>query len=93
MISYHTRAHPKEVEELMLNDAERYALRIGVLSSEINFHCVELCSNLADRLRSVTFDPLTIEGDETLVACKAMFRDSGRSARGRAGQTCHFSML
>eukprot|EP00045_Choanoeca_perplexa_P003585 m.32088 g.32088 ORF g.32088 m.32088 type:complete len:626 (+) comp12122_c0_seq1:69-1946(+) len=56
MISYHTRAHPKEVDDLVQRNAS---------------------SSLADQLRSVTFDPLTIEGDETLVACKAMFRDSG----------------
>eukprot|EP00730_Choanoeca_flexa_P004393 TRINITY_DN11680_c0_g1_i8.p1 TRINITY_DN11680_c0_g1~~TRINITY_DN11680_c0_g1_i8.p1 ORF type:complete len:242 (+),score=30.19 TRINITY_DN11680_c0_g1_i8:225-950(+) len=56
MISYHTGAHPTEVDELAKRNAD---------------------GALADRLRSVTFDPLTIEGDETLVACKAMFRDSG----------------
>lgn len=56
MISYHTRAHPREVEELMEREPEE---------------------ELAHRLRSITFDPLTVEGDTTLVACKAMFRDSG----------------
>jgi hypothetical protein len=39
--------------------------------------------SLVDRVRSITFDPLTIEGDETLVACKSMFYDSGLAMKFR----------
>ncbi|EGD82484.1 hypothetical protein PTSG_11971 [Salpingoeca rosetta] len=56
MLSYHTRAHPQEVEKLSTTEPPQ-----------------ELCT----RLRSITFDPLSIDIDDTLLAARAMFTDSG----------------
>jgi hypothetical protein len=38
-------------------------------------------------VRSITFDPLTVEGDETLVACKSMFYDSGQCKSHNVNQS------
>lgn len=65
MISYHTAAHPREVEELKRKPVP---------------------AALAADVRSITYDPLRIDGDETLVACKAMFIDSGLAREFRISQ-------
>jgi dual 3',5'-cyclic-AMP and -GMP phosphodiesterase 11 len=65
MISYHTAAHPREVEDLKRKPVSEA---------------------LANDVRSITYDPLRIDGDETLVACKAMFIDSGLAREFRISQ-------
>lgn len=62
MLSYHTRAHPQEVEQLSKQEPPQ-----------------ELCQ----RLRSITFDPLSIDVDGTLIATRAMFTDSGFAKKFR----------
>lgn len=65
MISYHTAAHPSEVEELLRKP---------------------ITEALAADMRNITYDPLRIDGDDTLVACKAMFIDSGLAREFRIAQ-------
>eukprot|EP00056_Hartaetosiga_gracilis_P010953 m.163798 g.163798 ORF g.163798 m.163798 type:complete len:164 (+) comp13418_c1_seq13:994-1485(+) len=56
MISYHTRAHPHEIEELSKKKLPR---------------------NISLTLKSITFDPLSVDDDQTLIAARDMFLESG----------------
>eukprot|EP00049_Salpingoeca_infusionum_P017470 m.353088 g.353088 ORF g.353088 m.353088 type:complete len:607 (-) comp16680_c0_seq1:195-2015(-) len=62
MISYHTRAHPKEVEALNKQPVREDFLPL---------------------INSITFDPLSIDEDDSLIACRMMFVQSGLAAKFR----------